>query len=134
MENNNEGNPIFLPIWLWVIALVQIVLVLIFSIGTALHPGDFIPEVTELNYVTQLYITRNLAAAMGIVVALVLRSHRALLVMLAVRLLTDLSDIVSVYVLDVEVIKESVPFVVVLLVIPALVAIGYLWRRVRSTS
>ena len=49
---------------------------------------------------------------------------------LIVRLLTDISDVITVYALNVEVIKESVPMVVVLLIIPALVAIGYLWKRI----
>jgi hypothetical protein len=97
-----------------------------------MNPGDFIPDVSELNYVTQLYITRNVTVALGIVVALLLRSHKALLVVLIVRLLTDISDVITVYALNVEVIKESVPMVVVLLIIPALVAIGYLWKRINQ--
>jgi len=50
--------------------------------------------------------------------------------MITVRLLTDIFDVISVYVLNVEVIKSSVPMVIVLLVIPALLAIGYLWKRI----
>ncbi len=121
----------FLPIWIWVIVLVQIFLVLVFSVGTAMSPGDFIPNVSELNYVTQLYITRNITVALGIIVALVLRSHRALLTLLIVRLLTDISDVITVYALDVEVIKESVPMVVVLLIVPAFVAVVYLLKRIK---
>ena len=119
----------FLPKWVWGIVLLQIFLVLFFSAGTAMNPGDFIPDVSELNYVTQLYITRNVTIALGIIVALFLRSHKALLVTLIVRLLTDISDVITVYALNVEVIKSSVPMVVVLLIIPALLAIGYLWKR-----
>jgi hypothetical protein len=119
----------FLPIWVWVIVLVQILLVLFFSVGTAMSPGDFIPNVSELNYVTQLYITRNITVALGLIVALLLRSHRALLTLLIVRLLTDISDVMTVYALDVEVIKESVPMVAVLLIVPAFVAVVYLLKR-----
>ncbi len=124
------NNDKFLPIWVWGIVLLQIFLVLFFSIGTAMNPGEFIPDVSELNYVTQLYITRNITVVLGIVIALLLRSHKALLALLAVRLLTDISDVITVYALNVEVIKSSVPMVVVLLIIPALVAIGYIWKRV----
>lgn len=120
----------FLPVWVWIIALLQIVLVLFFSIGTAMNPAQFIPDVTELNYVTQLYITRNVTVALGIIIALFLKSHKALLLILIVRLLTDISDVVTVYALNVEVIKESVPMVVLLLIIPALAAVGYLWKRI----
>ena len=127
----NETSVKFLPIWVWVVVLIQVFLVLFFSVGTAMSPGDFIPNVSELNYVTQLYITRNITVALGIIVALVLRSHRALLTLLVVRLLTDVSDVMTVYALDVEVIKESVPMVVVLLIVPAFVAVVYLLKRIR---
>lgn len=124
-----EANK-FLPIWVWGIVLLQIFLVLFFSAGTFINPGDFIPDVSELNYVTQLYITRNVTVALGLIVVLFLKSHKALLAMLVVRLLTDISDAISVYALNVEVIKSSVPMVVILLIIPALLAIGYLWKRI----
>ena len=122
----------FLPIWVWVIVLLQITLVLFFSAGTAMNPAQFIPDVTELNYVIQLYITRNVTVAVGIIFALFLRSHKALLLVLIVRLLTDISDVVTVYILNVEIIKESVPMVIVLLIIPALAATGYLWKRINQ--
>ena len=127
----NEKPDKFLPVWVWVIVLIQVFLVLFFSVGTAMSPGDFIPNVSGLNYVTQLYITRNITVALGVIVALLLRSHRALLTLLIVRLLTDISDVATVYALDVEVIKESVPMVAVLLIIPAFVAIVYLLKRIK---
>jgi len=122
----------FLPVWVWVIVLLQIGLVLFFSAGTAMNPAQFIPDVTELNYVTLLYITRNITVALGIIIALFLKSHKALLLILIVRLLTDISDAITVYALNVEVIKESVPMVVVLLIIPAIAAIAYLWKRINQ--
>jgi len=127
----NEKSDKFLPVWVWVIVLIQVFLVLFFSVGTAMSPGDFIPNVSGLNYVTQLYITRNITVALGVIVALLLRSHRALLTLLIVRLLTDISDVATVYALDVEVIKESVPMVAVLLIVPAFVAIVYLLKRIK---
>ena len=128
---NHQTNK-FLPVWVWVVVLLQIFLVLFFSAGTAINPGEFIPGVTELNYVTQLYITRNVTAALGIIIALLLKSHKALLLILAIRLLTDISDVITVYALNVEVIKSSAPMVVVLLILPALLAIGYLWKRIKE--
>lgn len=130
MNSKNDQPKNFLPIWVWIIVLIQISLVLFFSAGTAMNPGDFIPDVSDLNYVTQLYITRNITVALGIIVALLLRSHKALLLILSVRLLTDISDVIAVYALNVEVIKSSVPMVVVLLILPALLAIVYLWKRI----
>ena len=128
MSDNNK----FLPIWVWAIVLLQIFLVLFFSAGTAMSPAEFIPDVAELNYVTQLYITRNVTVVLGIIVALLLRSHKALLVTLIIRLLTDVSDVITVYALNVEVIKESVPMVVVLLILPAVAATGYLIKRINQ--
>ena len=127
----NEKNAKFLPIWAWVIVVIQIFLVLLFSAGTAMNPGDFIPEVSELNYVTQLYITRNVTVALGLIVALFLKSHKALFVLLIVRFMTDISDVITVYSLSVEVIKSSVPMVVALLILPALVTIVYLRKRIK---
>ena len=129
---NQEAAPAknFLPIWVWVIVLAQIFLVSFFSVGTAMSPANFIPDVTDLNYVTQLYVTRNVTVVLGIVGALWLRSHKGLLVVLVIRLLTDVADVITVYALDVEVIKSSVPIVVLLLIVPALLAGGYLWKRI----
>jgi len=130
MNEKDDQTSKFLPVWVWLIVLVQIILVLFFSAGTAMNPAEFIPGVSELNYVTQLYITRNVSVVIGIIIALLLRSHKGLLTILIVRLLTDISDVITVYALNVEVIKSSVPMVVVLLVLPALLAIRYLWKRI----
>ena len=132
MNNKNDQTKKFLPIWVWAVVMIQVALVLLFSVGTAINPGDFIPNVTELNYVTQLYITRNVTVALGVIIALLLKSHKALFVMLIVRVLTDISDVITVYALNVEVIKSSVPMVLVLLIIPALLAVMYLWKVVKN--
>ncbi len=132
MNNKNDQTEKFLPIWVWIIVLIQIILVLFFSAGTAMNPGDFIPGASELDYVTQLYIIRNVTVVLGIVVALLLRSHKTLFAMLIVRMLTDISDVITVYALNVEVIKSSVPMVVVILIIPALLALAYLWKRING--
>ena len=134
MNNKNDQTEIFLPIWVWIIVLIEIALVLFFSVGTAMNPADFIPGASELDYVTQLYITRNITVILGLIIALLFRSHKALLIILIVRMVTDLSDVITVYALNVEVIKSSVPMVVVLLIIPALFAIGYLWKRINQQS
>jgi len=134
MNNINNQTKKFLPIWIWIFILIQIFLVLFFSVGTAMNPGDYIPGASELDYVTQLYITRNVTVVLGIAVALLLRSHKALFAMLIVRILTDISDVITVYALNVEAIKSSVPMVVVILIIPALLALVYLWKRIDQES
>lgn len=134
MNARNDQTEKFLPVWLWIIVFVEIVLVLFFSVGTLMNPGDFIPGVSELNYVTQLYVTRNITVVLGLIIALLLRSHKALFVVLIVRMLTDLSDVITVYVLNVEAIKSSVPMVVIILIIPALISLVYLWKRINQNS
>ncbi len=120
----------FLPIWVWVIALIQIFLILFFAIGTALNPEGFISESAQLDYVTMLYIIRNVTIVIGIIVALLLKSRLMLFGMLLVRMLTDVADVFAVYVFNVEVIKSSVPMVVAILIVPALVALCFLWKRI----
>ena len=134
MDKKSNQTEKFLPIWVWIVALIEIVLVLFFSVGTAMNPGDFIPGGSELDYVTQLYITRNVTVVLGLIIALLLKSHKALFVVLTVRVLTDLSDVITVYALNVEVIKSSVPMVVVILIIPALFVLGYLCKRINQES
>jgi ABC-type nickel/cobalt efflux system permease component RcnA len=129
MNDTSDQPNKFLPIWVWIVVLVQILLVLFFSVGTALSPADFIPDASELTYVTQLYITRNVTIALGIIVALLLKSHKGLLTVLVVRVLTDVADVISVYAMDVDEIKSSVPMVLILLIIPASLAIGYFWKK-----
>ena len=129
MNQENDTTKRFLPIWVWLIVVVQIALVSVFSAGTAMSPADFIPDISELNYVTHLYITRNVTVVLGIIVALLLKSHKGLFAMLIVRLFTDIADVITVYALNVEAIKSSVPAVVILLIVPAVLAIGYLWKR-----
>ena len=131
MSKESDQADRFLPVWVGLVVLVQILLVLFFSVGTALSPADFIPGVSELTYVTQLYITRNVTVVAGLIIALLLRSHKGLLIVLAVRLLTDIADVVTVYALDVDEIKSSVPMVVILLIVPASLAIAHLWKRIR---
>lgn len=99
-----------------------------------MNPGNFIPGVSELDYVTQLYVTRNITVVIGLAVALFLRSHKSLFVILVVRLLTDVSDVITVYAFNLEVVKSSVPMVVVKLIIPALLALWYLWKRINQDS
>ncbi len=130
MNKNNGPADGFLPIWVWLIVFVQILLVSFFSAGTAMNPADFIPGVSELNYVTQLYVTRNVTIIIGMLGALLLRSHTGLLVVLVVRLLTDIADVITVYAMDVEAIKSSVPMVVISLIVPALLASAYLRARI----
>ena len=131
MNNENKHTKKFLPVWVWVVVLIEIVLVLFFSAGTMMSPSKFIPGVVEMDYVTQLYRTRNITAVLGLVLALLFRSHKALFVILIIRITTDLWDVFSVYAHDVEAIKSSVPMVIGLLIVIPLFVLRYLWKRIQ---
>jgi len=90
-----------------------------------MNPPNFIPNIT------QLYITRNVTAVLGLIIALLFRSHKAIFVMLIVRMVTDISDVFTVYAFDAETIKSSVPMVVVLLII-IIIVLRHLWKQIKK--
>jgi hypothetical protein len=96
-----------------------------------MNPEYFIPGISDPNYVTQLYVSRNVTVVVGLIAALSLRSHKALFAVLIVSILTDISDVVAVYAFNVEVIKSSVPMVMIVLIVPELLALGHLFQRIR---
>ena len=113
----------FLPKWFWAIIALQIVIVSFFAVSTLLNPPP------DFNYTTMAYITRNLTAVLAIILAVWFRSHTALLVALVARCVTDIVDATTVYTMDATYLKSVVPMVVILLIIPALIGIVYLWRQ-----
>ncbi|MEM9143239.1 MAG: hypothetical protein AAGA86_09640 [Bacteroidota bacterium] len=133
---NSEKTPgrslPFLPKWLWAIVFVQVILVSFFALATAWEPANFLPGTERLEYVTMLYVTRNLTVVIGLVLAVLWRSHKALLVVLTIRVITDIADAASVFVFHVAEIKSSVPMVIGILILPALIGVGYLWKRIRK--
>ena len=79
------------------------------------------------------YVTRNLTAVLAVILAVWLRSREALFVALAARLVTDIVDATTVYTMDATHLESVVPMVVVLLILPALVGMVYLWRRIKES-
>lgn len=121
----------FLPWWMWLIVTVQCALVSFFAIATVMDPASLLPNNQALDYLTLLYVTRNLTMVLGVLLALLFRSYSGLLIMLLVRVLTDMGDVLNVYYFDVTEIKASVPMVIALLIVPAWIAILHLWKRLR---
>lgn len=116
---------------MWLIVTVQCALVSFFAIATVMDPASLLPNNQALDYLTLLYVTRNLTMVLGVLLALLFRSYSGLLIMLLVRVLTDMGDVLNVYYFDVTEIKASVPMVIALLIVPAWIAILHLWKRLR---
>ncbi len=115
----------FLPKWLWIVVGLQVVIVSGFALATLFNPPP------DFNYTTMAYVTRNLAAVLVIVVAVLLRSHAALFAALAARGITDVVDATTVFTMNATELESVVPMVVALLILPALAGLIYLWRRMK---
>ncbi len=116
----------FLPNWFWIIIGLQIVIVSFFALTTLFNPPP------DFNYTTMAYVTRNLTAVLVIILAVCLRSRAALLVALAARCVTDIVDAITVFTMNATYLEGAVPFVVALLIAPALIGLGYLWNQMRT--
>lgn len=113
----------FLPKWFWIIIGLQVVIVSFFALSTLFNPPP------DFTYTTMAYVTRNLAAVFAVILAVWLRSHTALLVTLSARCVTDMVDATTVFTMNATYLYSVVPMVVVLLIIPAMVGIAFLWKH-----
>lgn len=116
----------FLPKWFWVIISLQILIVSFFALSTLISPPP------DFDYTTMAYVTRNLTAVLAIILAVWFRSRAALLVALAARCVTDIVDATTVFTMDATYLESVVPAVIVLLIIPALIGIVYLWKQLNE--
>lgn len=128
MNSKSTITPLgqFLPKWFWIIIGLQVVIVSFFALSTLFNPPP------DFNYTTMAYITRNLTAVLAIILAVWLRSRTALFVALAARCMTDIVDATTVFTMNATYLKSAVPMVVALLIIPAMIGMIYLWKRIRA--
>ncbi len=128
-SNTPQGSFLgFAPIWLWGVLLIQIVMVSFFALATLFNPPP------DFDYTTMTYITRNLTAVLALILAILFRSHIALFVALAARFVTDVVDAITVFTMQNTDFYGVVPVVTVLLILPALTGLLYLWKRIRQPS
>ena len=129
MSSASTNTPLrdFLPLWFWIIIGLQVVVVSFFALSTLFNPPP------DFNYTTMTYITRNLTAVLAIVLAVWLRSRTALFVALAARCVTDIVDATTVFTMNATYLNSVVPMVVILLIIPAIVGIAYLWKQMQGS-
>lgn len=122
-------RPFRLPIWMWAIVAIEVIVPSYFAVASLLDPTIW--GEARLGTYGELYVIRNLAMALGVVLAaLVLRSYAALLATIAARYVTDLVDIIAGFARgpDAETMVLLVIFTGVLLVFPAF-GLRWLVRR-----
>ena len=131
---SNKGFSGLLPWWVWVIVIIEAALPTIFGIATWMNPAGFIEGAQGVSYEIMLYITRNLTTALGIVLAVLLRSHVAIFILIIVRMTTDMTDMLNAtFNGGGESVVQTIPFLIVLLVILPLLALRHLWGRIKQS-
>ncbi|WP_372572325.1 hypothetical protein [Ruegeria jejuensis] len=126
----------FLPIWVYILMAIELVMITgVTIVGmqdiTVMHPDQ-----TGSSYLASLYITRNLVALGGLVLATyVFRSYVAFFLMLLQRIATEVSDFSNSYWFgrDPEVLA-SIPYLIVLLVVLPTIAMVVVWPDVKQEA
>ena len=128
---NKHGDTGFLPWWVWIIVGIEAIVPTIFGIATWLDPGTYIAGAESATYAIVLYITRNLTTALGIVLAVLLRSYKAVFILIIVRMTTDVADMVNATLNGGgEDVVRTIPVLIVVLIVLPLFALRHLWGRI----
>ena len=131
---SNKGFSGLLPWWVWAIVIIEAAVPTIFGIATWMNPAGYIEGAQGVSYEIMLYITRNLTTALGIVLAVLLRSHVAIFILISVRVTTDMTDMLNAtFNGGGESVVQTIPFLIVLLVILPLLALRHLWGRIKQS-
>ncbi|MFK7841499.1 MAG: hypothetical protein AB8B54_04470 [Sphingorhabdus sp.] len=130
---NEERSRGFLPWWVWIIVAIEAGVPAIFGLATWIDPATYIEGATGTSYEIMLYITRNLTTALGIILAVLLRSHVAIFILIIVRMSTDIADMVNATTNGGgESIVQTIPFLFVVLVVLPMFALRHLWGRINQ--
>ena len=130
MSDKSSGG--FLPWWVWIIVAIEAAVPTIFGVATWLDPGTYIDGAQSVTYEILLYITRNLTTALGIVLAVLLRSHVAIFILIIVRMTTDAADMFNATLNGAgESVVQTIPVLVVVLIVLPLFALRHLWGRIQ---
>ena len=80
-----------------------------------------------------MYITRNLTTALGLLLAVLFRSHIAVFILIIVRMTTDGSDMINAVSNGAgESVVQSIPYLFVILIVIPLIAQVWLWKHIRD--
>ena len=122
---------VHIPWWLTVIIILETLPMFLGPYGAVSNPvflGG--PEAESLNQATFIYTARNLAVGFAFIIAFFLKSGPMLLILIFIRLVTDLIDLPTILYFDLASNPGRVTAIFVFLYyIPALVALRYLWNQ-----
>ena len=123
-----------LPWWLLVIIVIEI-LPMFLGPYIALNRPAFMggPEAETINQAAYIYTARNGAVGIALILATILRSAPMLFGLILVRLLTDFVDLPTILIFDLVQYKAlNIGIFVFFYYIPAIVALRYLWRKMKE--
>ncbi len=124
----------FLSPFLCVVICIEILVPIGFATMAILNPSFIDANLTEVTPALALYIVRNYAIALGLLLSVLwLRSYAAVFALIVVRMLMDIPDIInSLLVGASDDILASLPVFIVLLIILPAVALRKLWPKVQE--
>ncbi|MEL6237649.1 MAG: hypothetical protein AAFQ90_03545 [Pseudomonadota bacterium] len=123
-----------LPWWLLVIIAIEI-LPMFLGPYIAMNRPAFMggPEAETINQAAYIYTARNGAVGIALILATILRSAPMLFGLILVRLLTDFVDLPTILIFDLVQYKAlNIGIFVFFYYIPAIVALRYLWRKMKE--
>lgn len=121
-----------LPIWLVLVVIIETIPMFLFPLVALFNPEAMSPLTggEQLSFAGMIYSARNVAVGIALVVALWLRSHAMLFILILVRLLTDIVDYPTLLFLgNPSNVARVTAIFVLLYYIPAIIALRYLWRQ-----
>ena len=123
-----------LPWWLVAVIILETLPMFLGPVAAFNLPGFMGGKGAEtLNQATYIYTARNVAVGVALLVAWWLRSAPMLFGLILVRLITDLVDLPTLLAFDLARNRSLVIGIFVFLYyIPALIALRYLWGRMKS--
>lgn len=126
----------FLPLWIYLLIAVQLFLITGVTIVGMQDITIMHPDQTGTSYLASLYITRNLVAVGGLVLAaFFFRSYVAFLVVYLSRIATEISDFSNSiwYGRDPE-LMASLPYMVIFMVFLPIIALAVVWPHATSEA
>ena len=122
-----------LPYWLIAVVIIEMLPMFVFPFIAMLVPSA-VPGLSggeKFAFAASIYSARNLAVGIALLVALLLKNHAMLFILIPGRLITDLLDYPTLLFLgDVSNVYRLTGIFVFFFYIPALFALAYLWRQI----
>jgi hypothetical protein len=124
-----------LPVWLTVIIVIETLPMFMGPLLALLGPDSFpgLDQLPDPGFVAWLYAARNFAVGIALLVAFALKDRGMLLILILIRLITDLVDLPNLLTGG----ELSNPLLVIVIFVllyylPAIIALRYLWKDINQ--